>query len=580
MKTSGLRRGIFSLVAVGVAFCALPMQASANATIVIVNNNAAGVGFNDPTPRAPVGGNPGVTLGQQRLNAFQHAADIWGATLDSAVPIRIRAQFASQTCTPTSATLGSAGALYIWSDFPGAQFPGTWYSESLTNKLYGGDANPPGDPADPYNGADINATFNARLGTGIGGGGAGCLGGRDFYLGLDNNHGTNIDLVTVLLHEFGHGLGFQTFTSSSTGAFQSGVPSVYDLFLHDNTTNKDWLDMTAAERAASAINGRNVVWTGVNVKAAAPGVLTLGTPLLKINAPAAIAGIYPVGTADAGPALSSPGLTGDIVSALDDANLAGPSTMDACTAITNPGAVAGKIALVDRGTCGFAVKIANLQNAGAVAMLVADNVNDTPPAGISVGSATIPGVRITKAAGAAIRAQAGVVNGTLGLDMTVLAGADADGRVMINTPSPLVPGSSVSHWDPVATRNLLMEPAINGDLTHSVKAPEDLTLAQMRDIGWYPDQDVDGVPDGTDQCANSVLGGTLAIEGCETGVTNTFFANGCSVQDVVNQCGASAATHEDYTSCVTHFTNALKAGLITNKQKATVQKCAARADIP
>ena len=33
------------------------------AQIVIVNINAPGVGFNDPTPRAPVGGNTGTTLG-------------------------------------------------------------------------------------------------------------------------------------------------------------------------------------------------------------------------------------------------------------------------------------------------------------------------------------------------------------------------------------------------------------------------------------------------------------------------------------------------------------------------------------
>lgn len=578
MKSSSFGHSILSLVAVGVAFCALPMQASANATILIINNNAAGVGFNDPTPRAPIGGNPGTTLGQQRLNAFQHAANIWGATLDSPVPIRIRAQFASQTCTATSATLGSAGGIYLYADFPGAQFPGVLYSEALTNKLYGADANPPGVPGDTFNGADINATFNARLGTGVGGLGAACLGGADFYLGLDANHGTNIDLVAVLLHEFGHGLGFQTFTNTANGAFLAGYPSVYDLFVHDDTTNKNWLDMTNAERTASAINGRNVVWTGANVTAAAPSVLSLGTPLLKVNSPAAIAGIYPVGTADAGPALSSPGLTGDIVSALDDGS--GPTTLDACTAITNAAAVVGKIALVDRGTCTFAVKVANVQAAGAIAMLVADNVNDTPPAGIAVGSATISSVRITKAAGAAIRAQAGVVNATLGLDMTVLAGADANGRVMINTPSPLVPGSSVSHWDPIAFRNLLMEPAINGDLTHSVKSPQDLTLAQMRDIGWYPDQDVDGVQDSNDQCADSVLGGTVVIDDCDSGVDNTFFTNGCSIVDVVNACGAAAATHEDFTGCVTHFTATLKAGLISNKQKAAIQRCAARADIP
>src|SRR5215212_7729891 len=63
------------------------------AQIIIVNINAPGVGFNDPTPVAPVGGNTGTTLGQQRLIAFQHAANIWSARLNSDVPIRIRAQF-------------------------------------------------------------------------------------------------------------------------------------------------------------------------------------------------------------------------------------------------------------------------------------------------------------------------------------------------------------------------------------------------------------------------------------------------------------------------------------------------------
>ena len=45
--------------------------ADAAATIVIINGNAAGVGFNDPTAAAPVGGNAGTTLGQQRLIAFR-----------------------------------------------------------------------------------------------------------------------------------------------------------------------------------------------------------------------------------------------------------------------------------------------------------------------------------------------------------------------------------------------------------------------------------------------------------------------------------------------------------------------------
>src|SRR3954471_16533372 len=63
------------------------------AQFVIVNINAAGIGFNDLTPAAPIGGNTGVTLGEQRLIAFQYAASLWSKRLDSEVTIRIRAQF-------------------------------------------------------------------------------------------------------------------------------------------------------------------------------------------------------------------------------------------------------------------------------------------------------------------------------------------------------------------------------------------------------------------------------------------------------------------------------------------------------
>ena len=56
-----------------IAICgALAMLCSAGswaaATITIVNGDPAGVGFNDPTPVAPVGGNTGTTLGAQRLS--------------------------------------------------------------------------------------------------------------------------------------------------------------------------------------------------------------------------------------------------------------------------------------------------------------------------------------------------------------------------------------------------------------------------------------------------------------------------------------------------------------------------------
>src|SRR5262249_38928425 len=106
------------------------------ATITIHNTDGPGEGFNDNTPAAPVGGNPGITVGEQRLNAFQFAANIWGATLNSNVPIVINARFDPLTpCSTDQGVLGSAGAHDIFADFLHAPFAGTWYNSALANAL-------------------------------------------------------------------------------------------------------------------------------------------------------------------------------------------------------------------------------------------------------------------------------------------------------------------------------------------------------------------------------------------------------------------------------------------------------------
>ena len=87
----------------------------------------------------------------------------------------------------------------------------------------------------------------------------------------------------------------------------------------------------------------------------------------------------------------------------------------------------------------------------------------------------------------------------IGVDLTIRAGADALNRARVYAPFPVVGGSSISHYDTVATRNLLMEPAINANLTHNVKAPDDLTFELLRDVGWtFPDADGDGFADDED----------------------------------------------------------------------------------
>ena len=176
---------------------AMPAPASASAHITIVNADGPNEGFNDPTPVAPVGGNPGTTKGQQRLIAFQFAADLWGAALDSNIDIQIQASF-----DPLGANvLGAAAAAFSIRNFNNVAAPG----------FPGGDANTNYHIAlaDKRSGVDLLAAFGLTAATPeiI----AQFSSDFDFYLGLDNNHGTKNDLVVVLLHEFGHGLGFSSF---------------------------------------------------------------------------------------------------------------------------------------------------------------------------------------------------------------------------------------------------------------------------------------------------------------------------------------------------------------------------------
>ena len=71
-----------------------PVETHAATKITIVNADQPGRGFNDPTPAQPIGGNPGTTLGEQRLNAFRYAAEIWERAIETPVEIQIMATFA------------------------------------------------------------------------------------------------------------------------------------------------------------------------------------------------------------------------------------------------------------------------------------------------------------------------------------------------------------------------------------------------------------------------------------------------------------------------------------------------------
>jgi len=557
-----MRTAFTKLTLIALAFALVGLSAQTTlagpAQIIIVNINAPGVGFNDPTPAAPVGGNPGTTLGQQRLIAFQHAADIWSARLDSNVPIRIRAQFTALG----AGVLGSAGPVSVVRNFAGAPLANTWYHIALANKLAGVDLNPTAD--------DINANFSTNF---------------NFYLGIDNNHGSQPDLVTVLLHEFAHGLGFSQLANLNSGALFNGSPDHYNTKLFDLTLGLFWPQMTNAQRAASATRFGRVVWDGSFVTAGVPNVLLLGSPEVRVTTPAPIAGVFQFGTAAFGPPIGTPNISSDIVAADDAVEVGGTST-DGCTPFSNAGAVSGKVVLIERGLCGFAQKARNATDAGAVGVIIynnAANANGAPPGmaddGINGAFVMIPTISVRRVDGLSIVAQlGGTVSATIGVDPTVRAGADQANRARVFAPFPVAGGSSISHFDSAARRNLLMEPAINGDLTHKVKAPDDLTFELLRDVGWtFPDADSDGFADDEDCNPNSDTAATIVIGGINTGVPNQLFATGCTMSDLLSDLAEGAGNHGAYVSAVAHLTNQWKSeGLITGAQKGKIQSAAAK----
>jgi hypothetical protein len=455
------------LLLLAAACFAVASGPAAAANIVLVNLDPPGSGLNDPTPAAPVGGNPGTTLGEQRVNVYNLAAQIWGAVLDSDVPVFVGATFQPLPCAPTGGVLGSAGTTSVISDFAGAQVPATWYHSALADAQSGVDQ-VPGD-------IDIISFFNSDIDDDD----PNCLTGRTWYYGFDNDEGIDFDFLSVVLHEIAHGLGFSEFASENSGALFLGLPSIYARFMADLAQGGAiFADMTDAERLAAQVSTDNLVWTGVGVNAAAPGILG-PRPTVRILNPKSIAGAYEAQAATFGPPLEiGGGTTGKMVLADDGTDV--PS--DACEPILNN--LSGKMAVVDRGGCTFVSKVLNAQFAGAKGVIVVNNQpGGRPPMGGASPDVMIPSVGISRDDGDAIKA---VLPGNsvskLVLDPDFLAGATADGWVRLYAPDPVQPGSSKSHWDTAATPNLLMEPSINSDLESATNL--DLTPFLFMDIGW------------------------------------------------------------------------------------------------
>ncbi len=540
---------IMRLTLAALAAMSLAGAASA-ANIVLKNVDPPNIGFNDPTPATPVGGNMGTTVGQQRLIAYQRALELWGKTLRSDVPIVVRGSFARLTCNATGGTLAQAGAIQVFANFPNAPLVDHWYGVALANSIAGTDL-APGPIDGPASAADdIVANFNGDVGK------ADCIAGPGWYYGLDSNPGPGqTDFLDVFMHEVAHGLGFQNFVNEQTGANLAGRTDVYSAYTYDLTQARLWNTMSAAQIRASAINNGKVVWTGPKVNAKAP--LVLG-PYEGVRVFGGLSRELAFGAATFGAAPSAATLDGAIVVGNDGvAGAGGGTATDGCEPFA-AGSLAGKVALIDRGLCTFAVKVKNAQVAGAKAVILANTLGrpEFEPGGTDA-TITIAAIGISQADGDAIKAALGsaAVGVEYFTDPSRRAGT-AEGLVRLYAPTVVALGSSISHFDTVATPNLLMEPFATSTLRGAYTL--DLTPALMEDIGWKIE--------------------TLKISGCDTGVPSVL-PTGEMLHAQVDMCRAQAGNHGQFVSCMTRVANSAKdRGFITGSQMGSVMSCAARAN--
>lgn len=514
------------------------------ADIIPINTDPAGQGLNDPTPLAPAGGNPGTTVGEQRRIVYQFAADLWGAVLESDVPIRVQARFLPLRCDSTGTVLGSAGAGtgYILTE---AGKPPTIYPAALADALIG---------TDLQNGAgyDIVSQFNSSYG-GVNPDGTPCSPGSGWYYGLDGNTPAGkTNFLNVVMHEIAHGLGFAGWGNLATGALNSGYQDIYSRFVYDNISQRGWYEMDNAGRVTAATAG-GLVFRGPNVTAQVPLVLS---EKVALRLSGAVSGNYDYSTAAFGPAVTTSNFSGDVIVVNDGS--AAPSL--GCAA-SPAGAYAGKIAVVDRGTCAFEIKVKNAENAGAIGVIVANNtIGLLTMADDATVVATIPAIMVSQADGAAIKAGVPGVSVAIGPVPGQLAGADLAGYARLYAPNPLASGSSFSHYDTSATPNVLMEPAITSTLMGQIDV--DLTTALFADEGW------------------TLNPGNGQINGCDTGVEAVAPGGliiGANVEAWDQLCLAASPGKDAYQQCVSGYKDRMEAaGLITGKQAGKIAACGAK----
>ncbi|MBL0148429.1 MAG: M4 family metallopeptidase [Ideonella sp.] len=290
--------------------------------------------------------------------------------------------------------------------------------------------------------------------------------------------GTTTDDITA--HEWGH--AYTEYTHNLIYAWQPGA------------LNEAYSDIWG--ETVDRINGRG----GDTPDAARSGsacTVSTNAPQVAITAPASIAGLKPSGSASFGPQTFSLGATDVVV--VDDGSTTGVggTTTDGCqTPFVNAAALSGKIAFMDRGVCGFAVKVKNAQNAGAVSVIIGNNQAGVPGMGGADNTITIPALSVSQGDGTAIKATSGVratllrgpgtdssVRWLMGEDSSAFGGAIRDmyNPSCYGNPGKVSDGNYVCVFDPD-----------NGGV-HSNSGIPNHAYALLVDGGTYNGQSITGI---------------------------------------------------------------------------------------
>ncbi len=456
------------------SLCLVHLQAQSPAQFIFITNDPAGVGFNDNTAASTLSGqvlgnNPGTTVGELRRNVLEAAGARWSQFLNSQIPILVDVDFEDLGGSSAGgiALAGASASSYV-RNFANAPRPGIYYPLALASSLAHADLRP--DLSD----IDITVNSNAELDGNS---------GPSWYYGLDGNTPSNlINFSDVIAHELGHGLGFASFANLETGAFAFGDPDIFSTLIYDSEVFLSWESMNDSGRATSVTNDPFVVWSGPYSNTAADGVndyIASGKQNFTIAGTS-----FPAQQASFSSNILDDGFTGELVLVNDGVNI----TSDAAEVIINTTELSGKIALVDRGLVNFDLKVSRAQDAGALAVVIANNVGGDAlitPSGESTDP--VPVIFVSENSGINLKVLLSSdtpVNVTLFNSLlTVNDGGSAtefQTNIRLHAPATLELGSSVSHWSANASPDLLMEPSINSGLNKNL----DLSPLLMKDIGW------------------------------------------------------------------------------------------------